>query len=166
MERKEQTSNEYFKLLTGIHVALLLGQLLFLVVCFVLIDNEELYFDFNVANIHILLVPFLMFSGIVASHFLGKQKDKTSSAKSNLHEKLFSYRTSLIVKLALVEGPNLFAIVAFLISDNFLFAVYAGIGIIYFFSMRPTKMKTIKELELNKLEQEKINEPSIIVTTL
>lgn len=166
MERKKQTAKAYFTQLKIIHFALLAGQLFLLVIFSFLNDEGQVIFKFDLANVHTLLVPFVLTAGIVVGYVLGQQKDKMSRTKSDLQEKFSSYRTTSMLKWATVEGPNLFSLVAYLLSGNVLFVIYFGVGVFYFLSLRPTPKKAIKELQLNKEEQAQVNDPNTIIASI
>jgi hypothetical protein len=77
---------------------------------------------------------------------------KKIDKKASLDAKLNKYRSALLVKFALHEGPVIFALVAYLISKNNLYIGIAVFAILFFVFIRPTREGIIQDLELNSEE--------------
>ena len=162
MNTNRQTSKEYFKSLTIAHAALIMGQLLFAGVIYFQVssagnsisDRNGIPFD--------IIVPILVIGGIVASYFIFNTLLKSAKNKSNLKEKLVSYRSAMIVRFALLEGPSLFSIIIVMITGNIMFFIYTLLIIGFFLYYRPTKESITNELELNFEEKSVINNPESI----
>jgi hypothetical protein len=73
--------------------------------------------------------------------------------------KLVNYRAALIVKLALLEAPSFFTVIAYLLTGNYIYLGIVLILLIVFLLYTPTKEKLINELELPRDEVEIINNP-------
>jgi len=66
-----------------------------------------------------------------------------------LSKKLADYRSALIVRWALVEGPSFFAIVSYLLTGNYLLLGFAIILIAIFILIMPSSSKLDSDLELS-----------------
>lgn len=164
MQIKEQTSKEYFNGLTIIHAALLIGQVLFACVAYYLNSNEPFSNNSRGLNdVFQIVAPIFVVGGIMGSTFLTIAQLKSIKERTTLPEKLGSYRAVHIVKLALLEGPSLFAIVCYLLTANYLFLGLAGLIIVIFLINWPTRDKVAKDLELNQTDRARMEDPEAVV---
>ena len=83
--------------------------------------------------------------------------------ESSLGTKLQEYKTILIIKFALVEGPVLFSIVQYLLTANYYFLLFAAAGIVYMVYIRPTKITTISNLKLSTQEKDQLIDSNEII---
>ncbi len=162
MENQSFTSKQYFTSLTVIHAALVLGQLLFAIISFYLNQSIEEIKD-EAELLTIILVPTLIGSGIIMGSILAQNKLNKIKKEASLGSKLQAYRTILITKFALVEGPVLFGIVQYLITGNYYFLLFAAAGIVYMIYIRPTKTETISNLKLSTVEENQLSDPDEII---
>jgi hypothetical protein len=149
-----QTPAIFLRTITLIHLALAAGQVLFGVV--VLSINDRIII--NVRDMHdpmVYLVPLLAVTCFFLSNFLFK-KALSSAIKpeSTLRQKLMYYQTALIIRLALLEGPSLFGIVAFFLTGSLFFLLISAFLVCYFSYIRPTKDNIEEVLELSYEEKE------------
>jgi len=163
MQTKQQTSKEYFNTLAIIHAALIIGQLLFACVAFYVNSKGETADESELNDLLLLAAPILAFSGIIGSSFLTKTRLKLIKEKTSLKEKLSEYQTTLIISFALLEGPSIFSLVCYLLTANYIFLAIAGLIIVIFFVIKPTRQKTIKDLALNHQERDLIEDPKAII---
>jgi hypothetical protein len=149
IQNSELTPKKYMNLLTLIFMALLLGQLLFVVLVIFTIEN----FSFNIldfSNPLFFIIPILAIGSFYGSQLIFNQNLISINKNNNsLKEKLMAYQHALIIKLAFIEGPSLFGIVAFLISGNLYFLLISVLLVFYFYTQKPTKEKMISQLNLN-----------------
>lgn len=78
---------------------------------------------------------------------------KSIRKKSNIEAKLNLYRSAVIVRYALLEGPGLLAIVSYLLTANTTYILLALVVIAYLYVVLPTKGKVILDLEIDQSEQ-------------
>jgi hypothetical protein len=159
-----QTSKEYFNTLTIIHAGLLVAQVVFGAIAYFLKSNGM--FESNgeeTSSILILVGPLVAIGGIAASIMAGKGQMKIAKQKIDLKEKLASYRTALLIKLALLEMPTLFVIVCFLLSGKYFLLGFAGAILILFYIYRPTLDGIATDLELSPSDKKTIEDPNAIV---
>ena len=166
MEIKEQTSKEYFSILTIIHSALLIGQIVFLIIFYYLVSTGQSETDESLNEIFQIMVPLFILGGLVASYFLTQNKLKIIMGKSDLRDKLSEYRTTLIIKYAILEGPSLFGLICYFLTGNNIFLALSGIMILYFAIIRPTRNKTGNDLKLSRRERDQIENPNAKVSMI
>nr|WP_294942857.1 hypothetical protein [uncultured Mucilaginibacter sp.] len=152
-----QTPATFLRTITIIHLALGAGQVLFGVVVLSLSNRIII----NVRDTHdpmVYLVPLLAVTCFFLSNFMFK-KVLSSAIKpeSTLRQKLMYYQTALIIRLALLEGPSLFGIVAFFLTGSLFFLLISGFLVCYFIYIRPTKDNIEETLELSYEEKEVFN---------
>lgn len=153
MTNTQQSSKEFFKLTAILHLAMVLGVVLFgVVVYFFIIDFQHPDTQSEVANLLVYLVPGLVIVGILASNIIYRIKLNTVKGSEDLKTKMMGYREALIIRYALLEGPALFALAAIFITNNVNFMVYAGLLVALMVLKRPTLRTAIMDLELDQQE--------------
>lgn len=160
----QQTVKSYFLAIRILYYALIAGQLVFALLTFYLImsglyDGEQM----ELRNTFIFIVPVFVVGGLFASNILFKNFLNTARGKKNLYEKLSFYRSALIIRYALLEGPSFFAIVSFLLTGDYLFLGLSGLIILVFFTLNPTVEKAVNDLELHSEESYAINNPKTLM---
>lgn len=144
--------NNFLKTITLIYYALLAGQIMFLAVAYLLNSNQISSKKHEMYDIFIIIVPILIGSGLFLSNFIFKMLIGKIEQNTSIENKLMTYRSALIIKYALMEGPSLFAIVAFLISGNAIFLAFSAVMILAFILQRPNRDKIVQNLNLNGKE--------------
>jgi uncharacterized membrane protein YhaH (DUF805 family) len=93
----------------------------------------------------------------VAIRIYSKRLADIRSTNADLVTKLGSYRSALIIYLALCEMAGLFAVIVyFLTADKLLFIVIVVV-LLAMLQKRPEKSKIFNELELSAEEQSELN---------
>jgi hypothetical protein len=124
-----------FKRLQLIFYALAGGQILFAAVVYFMINQEQEFAD---ASYFSILVPVVVIGSALLAYVLNgrflsdAQEQKTEAAQFE------HYRRRVIVRLAILEGGNLVALVAALTTGKFTFFLFFALGIAFFFYFRPT----------------------------
>jgi len=162
MESTSLTPKEYFKAIRVVHTALLLGQIIFALICLTLNRNGELGHNEMINKILIIASPALVIMGIVSGIFIAKAKLNTIKLKSNLAEKLAGYRGVLIIRWALMEMPALFAVICYMLTANLIYLGLAGVIVILFAINRPSNDKLYTELELDQNEQMRMESEELV----
>ncbi|WP_295675965.1 hypothetical protein [uncultured Mucilaginibacter sp.] len=140
-----------------IHLALLIGQVLFGVVVFAITPNPV--FNWKPGNdVFFYVLILLVCLGIFLGSFLFKQQLANAAEKTNLKDKLGVYQTAFIVRAALSEGASIFGIVCTMITSNLFYLAIVGINILFFISIRPTRDKIEEALNLDYNEKAAIDE--------
>ena len=157
METIKMTSGGYFKSIKIVHIALVIGVVLFALAAVFLQINGFHTADQEFIIFFLVVVSMFALFGIIASNLIFKKKLRTIRGKPHLKVKMEEYRTALITKLALIEGPAFFAVVAYLVTGDYIFLGITFVLIIVFLIYTPSKTKFINDLELTKNESELIN---------
>jgi hypothetical protein len=147
-----QNPKLFLKTNTIIYSALLIGQALFGIVAFFIAIKPVVNLKPG-DDVLFYLVPVITISGGFIGAMLYKKRLTELANTATLKEKTSSYQTALIIRYALSEGATLFAIVVFLQGANLYYLIIAGLNILYFLSLRPTKQKMEDELSLSYEEQ-------------
>lgn len=160
-----QTSKQYFQSLLIIYFALLAGQLMFAVIAyFISSSNGGLgETDADFVQIGQIMVAVLAVTNLIISTQISKALVSKAKDKNTLKEKLAGYRSALIVKYALLEGASMFASVFLLLTGEIFFFIVAVLIIGVFLLYRPSKEKTIAELQLHYTEVEKLEDENAMV---
>lgn len=139
-----------------IFFAMLIGQLLFLTIVFIL-RSQGVDFGFE-DLVNPLLVIVLLVSAI--SVIVGKQvfnkKIERAKNQKTLLQKLEAYRVAFIVRLAFVECAVLLALIIFMLTSSYYFSGIAVILILLFMTFQPSKSSVSMSLELSLDEQSEL----------
>lgn len=135
-----------------IFIALLLGQLLFLGVTIFLTLGATQPEDPKEGEIFLFIVPIVLVFGMTAGALISKQRLIQLQKIKELQTRLNGYQQISIIRLALLEGPNLFAIVTFFITQNWILFGMAALGILTFISLFPTRSRLMRELAVRDEE--------------
>jgi RsiW-degrading membrane proteinase PrsW (M82 family) len=131
-----------------IHGGLLAGQVLFAGVAYST-GVKAVYFNArDTKDVFFFVATVLAFGGIVAGFFLFKQLIGQLIEKTDLRSKLAGYQGAFITRSALLEGPSLFSIVAFMQSGNLFYLVISGFLMLILLRCRPTANRIAEDLDL------------------
>jgi len=136
------------KVLPIIHLALLIGQVLFCLVVYNITTQKGFSLDGSADPFVYVSLAFTL-GGFTAGNLLFKKQLQKITPESTLSQKIASYQTACIIRAALLEGPSLFSIVAYMLSGNLFFLTVSCAIILYFLFIRPTKNKIVNDLSLN-----------------
>jgi hypothetical protein len=160
METNHQTTKEFFRVSSIIHLALVLSIVLFgMVVYFFMADFQHLDNQSVLAGILVYLVPGLVIAGIVASNIIFRVRLNALLDIGDLKTKMYGYRESLIIRYMLLEVPAMFALAAIFITNNANYMVYAGLMVVLLALKRPTRKSAIIDLESDHQEIVLLEDP-------
>lgn len=145
----------FLKTLSTIHLVLLSGLVLFGVITFT--KNTAAKIEFNTNDMFLYVIAFLTFTGIFFGNYMFQKQIVQLLEKEFLKDKLIGYQTASIVHYAFIEAPALLSIVIFYREGNLLYLIIAGLLVIYFFSLRPTKDKVETNLNLSGIHKSQFN---------
>lgn len=97
----------------------------------------------------LIVVPLFTFIGVVLGRMIYKRKLDGLADEHSLKSKLLGYQTALIIKFILVEAPFIIGIVAALSSNNIFYLMIAGTLVMYFITLKPTRSRVKKDLNLS-----------------
>ncbi|MBX2870583.1 MAG: hypothetical protein KTR30_00730 [Saprospiraceae bacterium] len=150
---------DQFQNLNLMFAALSLGQVLFLlIILYVVWGETNTGSTLPIDKQTLLIIGALGFLGIAyAARGLGNYfRNKAVKEKQPLEQKVSAYRSSLIMRWALVEGFNLFILImAFLQQDKSMLLLF-GAGLIVFFSLKPSTTAFAEAYELSLQEENEI----------
>jgi len=166
-KEKGITGKQYFRILAIIHIALMIGVALFASIAYFMVSKGGFEpIDSDTSHALTLITPLLMLIGVLAGPFVRLYKINKLKLETDLKMKLAGYRAATIIRLALLEGPALFTVIAFLLTGDTNFLLYTSFMLLLFAMIRPTMERAIKELNLDEREVLKIQDPNEFVAEL
>lgn len=125
------------KKLQLVFYALVGGQLLFAAVVFFMLQKQE----FVEAAYFSTLVPVALLGSAAIAYYLNRQLGRSAAEQKTEADQEMHYRRRVILRLALVEGGNLVALMGALITGKILFFLFFGMGMAVFFYFRPSSVE-------------------------
>lgn len=144
---QDQTPKQYIRSVQLVHLALLLGLVGFAVAIYIINPSNKI--DFSESGLFLYIVPLIMILGIVLGNFIFKKLITRTFKQNSLKTKLDNFLSAAIIKFALIEGPSLLALVAYLLSGNLLYIILASVLMVYLYMQRPTKTSVSETLKLS-----------------
>ncbi len=146
------TVPEMLKITLIIWIALLLGQIFFLIVCLFLTYLSKMEVHSSLQNIFLTVGIFIPMILIFISLKIFDQRMINIDKSKSLFEKLIEYRTTSIIRWALIESCVFLNLVFFLAAGN-QYNLLIGILILGYFAFNaPTKNKISSALQLEQKE--------------
>ena len=145
---KSITPDGTLKTLAFTHVALLAFQMLFAIIAFA--QTSRVYFGvMNMDDQFVFIVPVLALGGFLGGYLIFKKQKFVLREKENIQERLTGYQSVLITRFVLIQGPAVFAIIAYILSGNVFFLFITGLMSVYFIFLRPTREKIENDLRFS-----------------
>ena len=141
-----------------IYYSLITGLLLFFIVVMVFIQDNDPTAGKELDNIFTFVVPIFGLMMMFISRMIYNQMILKFDSTANLLQKIAHYRTAKIVSWAMIEGACFFALVATMLTSNYLYVAVYIFLIGYFFLMRPSKESLVRDMRLNSEESDLILE--------
>ncbi len=139
------------KIINTIFQTLLFGQILFLVVGIFLRQSDKIEkTSENLDFIFLVIVPLLGMTVMYFSRLIFRKKMETIKPDVDKMNRIAGYRTSKIISWAMVEGVNMFSIVAFIFTGNYVYVAVSVFLLGYFFMIRPSKENFKVECNLSE----------------
>jgi len=144
-----------FKAIQILHLSLMSGPaMIFLVLWFQMppeINMKPLEGSFG------LILPFVVLGAVVLGKLLAKNL-KSTLKKSDLEGKIVNYRTSSIMRWALIEGASLMSLMIFFFIENSIMSLMSFAFALFALALlRPTVEGFSAEYELSNREQQELN---------
>ena len=124
-----------FKRLQLIFYSLAAGQILFAAVVYFMIHQARDFADIPMLSV---IVPAAVLGSIGLGYFMNERLRAEAMNQKTEEAQLEHYRRRVIVRSALMEGGNLVALVACLITGKVPFFLFFAFGIAVFIYFRPT----------------------------
>ena len=163
MAKFQITYRHYLKTLLLLHLGMMMAQLIFIAIVFVLVNEESSLIDLYTQNILLIAVPIAIILIISMGKYFYQVKLKKITREKELAPKFKSYQIIQIIQFAFAEIAALTCFLASFLSQNLVF-IYGSIGILlYFLTLRPTKIKLEKELQFDFNEQNNLANPDFVL---
>lgn len=165
VSKTQMTSKEFFNSLNILHLALIVGVLMFMIVAIYLNFSETKVVESDDSFSFTLQVTALVLtvSSLTLGSFITKKRLTDAQKIESFTEKIGMYRGIMVLKYALIEGPALACTVFYLITGDFIFLALGLIMLFLFVLNRPTKEKAILDLDLKGEERERIYQDDEII---
>lgn len=139
-----------------IYYALVTGLLLFFIIVIVLIQDTDPSTGKDIDNILTIIVPVFGLMIMFVSRMIYNQMLSKVDSGNSLIQKISGYRTAKIVAWATIESACFFALVATMLTSNYLYVAVFIFLFGYFFLMKPSKESLIRDMQLNSDESDLI----------
>lgn len=133
--------------------ALLAGQVLLLLVFWVLRASNPTASVGLDDTMLLFAVPAVMLSTMTVSRVLTQTRLGAVRSEGTPVEKFMAYRTDSILRYALAEGPNIFAIVVFFLTGKLLVLAFLVLGLYQMWEARPSKNYFLANYKLSTDQQ-------------
>jgi hypothetical protein len=136
--------------------SLLSGLLIFFAVVMVIIQDMDNSGNADIDKIFLFIVPVFGLAIMFLSRMIYNQMLSRFNSGGSILQKITYYRTAKIVSWAMIEGACFLALVATMLTSNYLYTVVFLFLIGYFILMRPSKESLIRDMRLNSEESDLI----------
>ncbi len=147
--------NHFFKQLSLIFYALGAGQLLFCAVAVFLRSQGAAAFEeashYNTSLT--MWTPFLVLGAFTAAWLVHKMRTSQASNLKDLKEKVPHYRTTVLLRAAMIEGGNILLLVSYLLSGRPIHLIWFAAGMVLFGVFRPGLSNFIRDYRLSFEEE-------------
>ncbi|MFN3872254.1 MAG: hypothetical protein ACK4R9_04575 [Ignavibacterium sp.] len=147
-------ASEQIKAVQIIFFALLTGQIIFLFIAVFLVQSSNVVPDENLFLILFVVDLLIIAPAIVAGPMFYRSFISRVKPKMSLSEKFNLYKQGTIIKLALVEAPTIFSIVAYMLTGSLVFLILAIGVLVLFFQHKPTIEKFANDFDISLSELE------------
>ena len=144
---------EILKSLNIIYLALVAGQLMFFAIIFYMVSGSETTPNAENLKMLRLFIPLVSVSTVAISYILYNQRIKQGAELDNLASKTSHYRVSNILRWAIVESGNLFALISVLLTGAYFFLTFFLLGLGVFFVYRPSISGFVNDYNLSSSEE-------------
>jgi hypothetical protein len=139
-----------------IYYSLAAGLLSFFIVALVFIQDKDPSAGKELDNIFTIVVPVFGLLVMFSSRMIYNQVIQKFDVSSSLHQKISHYRTAKIISWAMIESACLLALVATMLTSNYLYIAVFIFLYGYFFLMKPSKESLIQDMRLSSEESDLI----------
>jgi len=141
------TPKSFLRTFTLIHISLVAGVIIPGLMMFLQIQNQIFSLSYS-GDVMFFVVPFMGIAGILVGNYLYGNNIKRLASKTTLMEKLNGFQSASIIKYALIEGPALLGIVAFMNEGNQYFLLISLFLALWLIAQKPTRDKVERDLML------------------
>ena len=135
-----------------IYTSIFTGLLIFLIIVIVISQENNADGGNSLDKVFTVIVPLFGLLMMVFSKMVYNKMVSGYLSGTDLVEKIMRYRTSKIISWAMVEAACLFALVATMLTSNYLYIAVVIFLLGYLFMLKPSKESLIHDLQLEKTE--------------
>ena len=135
-----------------IYTSIFTGLLIFLIIVIVISQENNADGGNSLDKVFTVIVPLFGLLMMVFSKLIYNKMVSGYLSGTDLVEKIMRYRTSKIISWAMVEAACLFALVATMLTSNYLYIAVVIFLLGYLFMLKPSKESLIHDLQLEKTE--------------
>jgi hypothetical protein len=135
-----------------IYTSIFTGLLIFLIIVIVISQENNADGGNSLDKVFTVIVPLFGLLMMVFSKMVYNKMVSGYLSGTDLVEKIMRYRTSKIISWAMVEAACLFALVATMLTSNYLYIAVVIFLLGYLFMLKPSKESLIHDLQLNTTE--------------
>lgn len=139
---------------TIIFSALLITLLIFFIVAIVITKNNTISDKKDVDKIFVFLVPVFGFVVMFLSRTIYNQMLSKVGQNAGISQKIVNYRTAKIVSWAMIESGCILALIATMLTSDYLHTVVFIFLFGYLILMKPSKDSLIRDMRLNSEESD------------
>ncbi len=144
------------KITNLIYYSLLSGLIIFFVIVMVLVQNRDFLGNTDLDKILVFIVPVFGLIMMYLSRIIYNQSLSKFKSGGSILQKIAHYRTAKIVSWAMIESACFVALVATMLTSNYLYTVVFIFLVGYFILMRPSMESLIRDMRLNSEESDLI----------
>ncbi|MBL0171209.1 MAG: hypothetical protein IPP90_10845 [Gemmatimonadaceae bacterium] len=164
MEKQRLTSALYFRTLSLMHAALVLGPLVFAgVSLYSRWSGTMPTTDAVGAGTYLYVVIAVAVTGVVGSQLVFTRLLASAMVKPTLPEKLRGFQAASVVRFALLESPALMGLAVFYTTGGYLFLAVSIVPLLLLLVVAPRKQQVIDSLQLSDQEASVVNDPDSII---
>lgn len=108
----------------------------------------------NVVLLIQIFIGLIFLAGIFLAYFIYRKNTAEARLTGVLRKKLERYYASLLIKNSILAGVSLFLVLAMFLTGNNFFVIMYLVTLVIISLNRPSPFSMIKDLKLNKEEQE------------
>lgn len=124
-----------FKRLQFIFYSLAAGQIFFAAVVYFMIHQSNEFSDLPMLSI---IVPVAVLGSLGLGYFINERLRSDANEQTTVDAQMEHYKRRVIMRSAIMEGGNLIALVACLVTGTVNFFLFFAFGIAVFIYFRPT----------------------------
>ncbi|MEN9742930.1 MAG: hypothetical protein RLZZ65_735 [Bacteroidota bacterium] len=114
---------------------------------------------FHPDEIMAYFIPTIAVGGLIASQLIFKNRVKLVAEKSQFKQKLDCYKSALMMRFSLLEGPNLMVLAGYFFTGNPLYLVMAVVSLLVYLSVMPSVTSISKDLHLSAEDEAQLANP-------
>jgi hypothetical protein len=156
-----QTNPPEIKALFILHIALLIGQILFTLIFLLAAYFRNFTPTSSWQSYYNQLIILCIAIGVAAyaggNILFTKKLEQIKGDSKSLPEKFNDYRAACITRWALMEFAALFCLILFFTTNNFVLLIIGATVMLLFYTTRPSLQKTASDLDISEAEIEQMN---------